>query len=114
MTTWPKSWLAAVESCHKHILTTALYPKSSEEHFAKILDALSLVGALKDPPKPREYLRCPKCAMTYEVGSVMAVEGIPGQFIRHPVTKKEMCEAPPIEQWMKVREVMDEILGQKE
>jgi hypothetical protein len=105
MTNWPKAWIEAIlglclqDSPPVYVIT--------KEAAGYILDHLQKVGALREVPAPKEFLRCPKCAMTYEVGSFMALEGVPGKYIRHPVTKKEMCESVSIEQWMKVRGVVE-------
>jgi hypothetical protein len=50
---YPKEWIEVVRS---------LCVQESDEEFAEVvLDRLSHIGALKDPPKPREWKLCPEC-----------------------------------------------------
>ena len=79
--------------------------KNSLTGFAEvILDRLSEVGALKEPPKPRDYWICPKCAAACR-------EEPKGQTVRHltDIIKGQSfwCESDRLK-WIHVREVLDE------
>lgn len=51
---WPKSWINAVSDELKAI---------APETISSLLNALRQVGALKEPPDPREIWWCPECGV---------------------------------------------------
>lgn len=59
-TKWPKAWcVALIES----------FPTLSITDTHRILDCLDKIGALKEPPKPREWWLCKNC---YSINSIVA------------------------------------------
>jgi len=87
--TYPKKWLDSLER--------PLFPRTSleerDEMKHMVLDALREVGALKEPPKPREWRICIHCGCG----------GRPGVFI-DPLCNKSMSVR---HDFVTVREVED-------
>lgn len=90
MTKYPKAWHEAIDRAHsapvKRIQNYSMWKHS-------ILVELNKAGALKDPPKPREFWICEVCGQGY-------------------VTTKQHDRLPKCRnynhEWIHVREVSDE------
>lgn len=63
---WPGHWIDAVLS----IFTD----RAQEDVADEILCSLQSAGALKEPPKPKVYIMCPKCLVVYPTDNIKEIE----------------------------------------
>jgi len=93
MNKWPKEWIDVIERRLRGLKEAYNLSFDTLNSADCYLEDLKRVGALKDPPKPREIWWCPKCEKAYEIGDIIA-KG----------RKGICCGSAPI----KMREVIDE------
>lgn len=62
---YPKEWVSRL--CN---YLQSRYDNSATEQAEAILNALSQLGALKEPPKPREWFICSKCKIATPMNEV--------------------------------------------
>jgi len=58
---WPREWVEAASLWFVKMELAAQGKPVTKIEGERILDALSEVGALKEPEKPREWWICPNC-----------------------------------------------------